>query len=308
MLSIMQPRKVLLLNDSLMLEKSKPIDWHMHAACFSRCVRRVVKLINQGADPCFADVTGLTPVMIAAQKGSRALFKALVRHGAAIDAVDNKGWNIVHHASACGQTAFIRFIAVHSPDLLHGRDEDGRTAVHIATIYGKWETVSTLIKLNVDPNATDRFGRTAFLLAAEYGHFNVLECLRCHGADTSCRDYEGNAAIHEAARSGYTGILEYLVQKLGADINAANQKGQTPLHLSVLHRKIDTIQAILRLNGNVNAQNGNGDTPLNLACALASTSIARLLIDHGADPYISNRQNKNAIQLARESGIVLFDT
>lgn len=298
--------KALPLDDFFTAAKSRAIDWDMHAACFSPRVNRVIELLGRGADPNFADLDGLTPVMIAAQKGSRSLFELLVQHGAAIDAVDRKGWGIIHHASARGHTDFIRSIAARAPHLLHARDLDERTAVQIAVIHGHWRTACALLELGVAVNTADRYGRTAFLLAAEYGHLQILDCLERLGADTSCRDREGNAAIHEAARGGYTAMLEYLVQQLGADINAVNIKGQTPLHLSVLHRKIDTIRAILRLDGNVNAQNANGETPLHLACAIASTSIARLLIDHGADPSIRNRRGQNAIQLAREYGIILF--
>lgn len=308
MLSTMLQGKGLPLDDFFTVTKPRAIDWDMHAACFSPCVSRVIELLSRGADPCFADVDGLTPVMIAAQKGSRSLFETLVQHGADVDAVDRKGWGIIHHASAHGRTDFIRFIAARAPNLLHGRDLDERTAVQVAVIHGHSRTACALIELGVDPNATDRYGRSAFSLAAESGHLRVLECLWHHGADASCRDREGNAAIHDAARGGYTAMLEYLVQRLGADINAVNIKGQTPLHLSVLHRKIDTMRAILRLNGNVNAQNVNGETALHLACALASTSIARLLIDHGADPSIRNRQGQNAIEIAREYGIILFAT
>ncbi|CAD7942871.1 unnamed protein product [Amoebophrya sp. A25] len=42
----------------------------------------------------------------------------------------------------------------------------------------------------------------------------------------------GNRAIHISAQNGHQAITEWLVSK-GADVNAQNNKGQTPLHMSV---------------------------------------------------------------------------
>jgi ankyrin repeat protein len=46
------------------------------------------------------------------------------------------------------------------------------------------------------------------------------------GADVNARDHEGNTALHNAAARGDVGMIKYLVSK-GADVTAANREGKT---------------------------------------------------------------------------------
>ena len=58
-----------------------------------------------------------------------------------------------------------------------------------------------------------------------------LLLLIAKGADVNAKDMKGRTPLHEAAASGHKEIVEVLVTK-GADVNA-NIGGWTPLHLAV---------------------------------------------------------------------------
>ncbi len=51
------------------------------------------------------------------------------------------------------------------------------------------------------------------------------------GADVNARDHEGNTAVHHAASRGDTDMIRYLVSK-GADVRAVNREGQTTIDLA----------------------------------------------------------------------------
>ncbi|MFN8059726.1 MAG: ankyrin repeat domain-containing protein [Vicinamibacterales bacterium] len=51
------------------------------------------------------------------------------------------------------------------------------------------------------------------------------------GADVNARDHEGNTAIHHAASRGDTEMIKYLVSK-GADVMAVNREGQTTVDMA----------------------------------------------------------------------------
>src|SRR5262245_40674165 len=51
------------------------------------------------------------------------------------------------------------------------------------------------------------------------------------GADVNARDNEGNTAVHHAAARGDTDMIRYLVSK-GADVKAVNREGQTTVDLA----------------------------------------------------------------------------
>ena len=60
-------------------------------------------------------------------------------------------------------------------------------------------------------------------------------CVGCQGGSTKCK---GNTPLHVAASSrGYrTTLLEYLLS-VGADANARNDDGKTPLDLAITKEK-----------------------------------------------------------------------
>jgi len=51
------------------------------------------------------------------------------------------------------------------------------------------------------------------------------------GADVNALDYEGNTVVHHAASRGDTEMIKYLVAK-GADVTRVNRAGQTTIDLA----------------------------------------------------------------------------
>ena len=51
------------------------------------------------------------------------------------------------------------------------------------------------------------------------------------GADVNARDHEGNTALHHAASRGDLEMIQYLVSK-GADVKAVNREGQTTVDMA----------------------------------------------------------------------------
>ena len=51
------------------------------------------------------------------------------------------------------------------------------------------------------------------------------------GADVNAADLRGNTALHDAVRRGFESVVELLAAR-GADVNATNERDQTPLSLA----------------------------------------------------------------------------
>jgi ankyrin repeat protein len=109
-----------------------------------------------------------------------------------------------------------------------------------------------------------------------------------------------------------------MILDAGADVNATNQIGQTPLHLVVQHRLARwIIDALLRRGAKIDAWNTvRGGSPLTLACLAGSLPLAVFLVARGASPdraiapdrslLLGQRHaNANAVALSRKVRLLL---
>ena len=70
--------------------------------------------------------------------------------------------------------------------------------------------------------------------------------------------------LHDAARNGDTKIVMRLLNE-GADVNARNFIGWTPLHFAAWNGHTAAVQLLLAAGADVNAEDKYGDTPLDYA-------------------------------------------
>lgn len=103
----------------------------------------------------------------------------------------------------------------------------------------------------------------------------------------------GEAAIHIVTKRSDLGWLGLLYQK-GANLNAKDRDGNTPLILASISRWADGVATLVRLKAQVNAQNRLGETALLKAVQARDTNVAKLLIDAGANPDIADNSGISA--------------
>lgn len=81
----------------------------------------------------------------------------------------------------------------------------------------------------------------------------------------------------------------------GADPNAVNSLGQTPLQVAVMINAPDVVLRLLKAGAMVNQTNRGGFNPIYVATAKWNLPIVKILLDHGADPTMTGMNGKNAI-------------
>ena len=95
-------------------------------------------------------------------------------------------------------------------------------------------------------------------------------------------------SIWSAAHTGNTVAIEQHLAE-GADVNAKDGKfGVTLLSWAALGRQIDAVELLILKGANINAGNNDGNTPLHTAVFLGEYEIAQLLVKNGADVNVRN--------------------
>ncbi len=91
-----------------------------------------------------------------------------------------------------------------------------------------------------------------------------------------------NNQLLSAAASGDSAAAVRLLGQ-GANVEAKNNQGDTPLLLAAKSGKIDTAERLVEKGANIEAKNNVGDTALIAACTVGHADLARMLVEKGAD-------------------------
>ena len=125
------------------------------------------------------------------------------------------------------------------------------------------------------------------------GAADISRCLNT-GADPNARDEDGLTPLHYAATESETPAIVTALVRAGSNPNARDEKGRTPLHYAVLKSTTPAVvTALVKAGADLNARSKSGATPLHLAALENKTSvIVAALLDAGANPAARDKEGK----------------
>ena len=149
----------------------------------------------------------------------------------------------------------------------------GRTLLHDAAAVGSLDTVELLLSLGADPNAPDGGSHTPLYSVGNEctvgGAGRVVRALVKAGAEVDASDgVKRCTALHMAARRGNVEAAEALLD-CGANLEARDSVGETPLRRSVNCNKIEVAALLLARGADVYSTGSKGITTI-----LAARSVA----------------------------------
>ena len=105
--------------------------------------------------------------------------------------------------------------------------------------------------------------------------------------------------IHDAARNGDLAGVQAELDK-GADLNAKDESGYTPLYGAVEKGHKEVVELLIAAGADVNVKDGEwGETPLHLAADKGHKEVAELLITAGADVNAKDGGGDTPLDAAR---------
>ncbi|KAF5545319.1 ankyrin protein 3 [Fusarium phyllophilum] len=248
---------------------------------------------------------GRTPLSWACENGHFGIARVLVeRDGQPID-VSGSTYSPLMFASKNGHTDIARWLVNHDADI--HRQYRNETAICLASSNGHAEVVELLLDEGADINTCDFRGRPIIGLAAVNGHEKVVKLLLERKANVETKVYRERTPLHLAAQKEGSRATMQVLLSCGADINARDDSGWTPLLFSVAVASIDEIRFLITQGADATAQDERDETCLHIATKRSNEiyKIFQLLLENGARADAHNRIGQTCLHTLARRGVVI---
>jgi ankyrin repeat protein len=206
----------------------------------------------------------VTPLMVAAALGHSAVVEVLLGYQPDLERRDFLRQTALHLASAMNQVAIASALIAHGADV-RAQSDGGFTPFHVAVDQGLPEMVKLYLRHPSGRQLLDtrlQDGRHALHVA--------VQAQAAHRAGVFTR-------LGPNAPADYPAVLRFLLEH-GADANSRRTEDETPLHDAARARLMESAMILIKFGANPNALNGNGLTPINLALNAGHDDLAEALL------------------------------
>ena len=198
------------------------------------------------------DTQNWTPLHTAIDRGYFSYSKLLSEKFLHQDVGTEISWIQLHAACFQENTEDVLFLLRANTDINHV-SSSVYTPLHIAVTKSNADLITLLLDQNINVNSVTTDGKTPLHIAVDKGEDQIIQKLLAQKADPSLKDVLGNTSLHLAVqlkqetkpwliRTRVSYAISYLapdrpcsaqtvqaIIKHGADVNAENNRGQTPL-------------------------------------------------------------------------------
>ena len=213
-----------------------------------------------------------------------------------VNTQDEAGNTPLHRAAQSGKTDLILTLLEGGADAL-ALNSEGQTPLALANAQNPNSSAAKLLAQTTREKARKRLSARgiaqeeyskALFRAVNEGDTELIRLLPAAGANINAKDADGKTPLRCAAEGGRTDAVRLLLG-IGADVPAALSNGWGELHLAAAGGLTDRVRELLETGADVNARDEAGNTPLYQAASNGHINATRLLLAAGADVNAKNK-------------------
>ena len=260
-----------------------------------------------------------TPLVDAAMDGDLETVRALVANGGDVDEAHGDGMTALHWAAFRDDLEMAVLLVGANADVAAATRIGGIVPLSMAATNGSAPMIDVLVDGGALVNWPTSTGATPLMAAATSGRVDAVQRLLDHGAFVNARETaNGQTALMFAAWENRADVIRLLIER-GAHVGltslvvamderrfdsdgnelppgrprapAANSMmgGMTALLYAARDGHLEAVRALIEGGAVVDQVAGSeGSSPMVIAIANGHYTVAKLLLDAGADPNIAN--------------------
>lgn len=308
------------------------------------------------------DLNGNLPIHLAAKSCTSEMVKVLIKNNAFTSKTNGNLDNPLHIAASNNRFKFIKEYLHHENSLelkdyvpsVRITNRSGYTPLFLALINGHVKCVEALLASEaIDLNAKDLKGNSIYHICAEFNNCeamrvllskkevrfveplfikndrdeNVIHTACLHGhieiiklvvskindggfssldAFLMSKNKDGKLCFHIACTKGYFNIVEYFLKDLNLNyfLDQLDNDANSPLHLASLNGHLRIVHILVEHGANLNLKNKEGNTALEISCRLGYFEISKVLISRYSVIQTSqaDKSNQNPLHIACSEG------
>ena len=268
-------------------------------AIFGGFARTVQCLLDFGVD-IEARCDGGTLLRAAVRLGNRKVTRLLLDRGAEIEARDNIGWTALFHAAQGGRIDIMQLLLDRGAEV-ETLDKRGRTSLSSGVLRGHIDVVQLLLDRGAEVEKRDGTGRAPLSLAAESAAVDVMQLLLDRGAEIETRDDTGRTPLSHAVEARGGDNKPYILGR--RNVERLNDKIPISRYIAPTASIADSVGLLLDRGAEIEARDGGGRTPLCYAVKARTIDTVRLLLEGGAEIEARDDGGRTPLSHAAESAV-----
>jgi len=197
----------------------------LHICIENNATRAAIELTRFGAPVNFPNIKGLTPIILASEKGNLDVVRILLERGANPGAVTTTGSTALIKASHFGHDLVVEFLLRHGA-MAGQANYKHTTALMRAAQEGHKENVKLLLRYDRRVNRENHEKMTALMLAAQRGHATIAKILIRAGAKINVKTTQDSTSLMLACKRGHAEIAQVLIAA-GSELMFRDNRGRT---------------------------------------------------------------------------------